>query len=173
MFLLKQRTTIPGFHLALGYTVLYLSLIVLIPLSMLFVKTSSISFSQLVVVVTDTPKNIHKDEVIVEFKFSKNDLISTLTPYMSMNLVNFLKFFPGRYVNCTGFVIELLYGSGFYCARDDLFSPESYLKEQEITLDLKKLDIGKVVHMIERHNIEGRPAQMIAANLMQAFETYC
>ncbi len=32
---------------------------------------------------------------------------------------------------------------------------------------------GKVVHMIERHNIEGRPAQMIAANLMQAFETYC
>ncbi len=32
---------------------------------------------------------------------------------------------------------------------------------------------GKVVHMVERHNIEGRPAQMIAANLMQAFETYC
>lgn len=32
---------------------------------------------------------------------------------------------------------------------------------------------GKVVHMIERHNIEGRPAQMIAANLIEAFETYC
>jgi putative YphP/YqiW family bacilliredoxin len=32
---------------------------------------------------------------------------------------------------------------------------------------------GKVVHMIERHNIEGRSAQMIAANLLQAFETYC
>jgi putative YphP/YqiW family bacilliredoxin len=32
---------------------------------------------------------------------------------------------------------------------------------------------GEVVHMIERHMIEGRPAQMIAANLMQAFETYC
>ena len=32
---------------------------------------------------------------------------------------------------------------------------------------------GKVVHMIERHMIEGRPAQMIAANLMQAFETFC
>ena len=46
MFLLKQRSTIPGFHLALGYTVLYLSLIVLIPLSMLFIKTSSISFSE-------------------------------------------------------------------------------------------------------------------------------
>ncbi|MDR3680896.1 MAG: BrxA/BrxB family bacilliredoxin [Flavipsychrobacter sp.] len=32
---------------------------------------------------------------------------------------------------------------------------------------------GKVVHMIERHMIEGRPAQMIAANLLQAFDTYC
>ncbi len=32
---------------------------------------------------------------------------------------------------------------------------------------------GRVVHMIERHNIEGRSAQMIAANLIQAFETYC
>jgi putative YphP/YqiW family bacilliredoxin len=32
---------------------------------------------------------------------------------------------------------------------------------------------GKVVHMIERHMIEGRPAQMIAANLVQAFEQYC
>ncbi|WP_317047157.1 BrxA/BrxB family bacilliredoxin [Taibaiella soli] len=32
---------------------------------------------------------------------------------------------------------------------------------------------GQVVHMIERHMIEGRPAQMIAANLMEAFEQYC
>lgn len=32
---------------------------------------------------------------------------------------------------------------------------------------------GEVVHMIERHMIEGRPAQMIAANLQQAFEQYC
>ena len=32
---------------------------------------------------------------------------------------------------------------------------------------------GKVVHMIERHHIEGRPAQMIAENLVAAFEEYC
>ncbi len=32
---------------------------------------------------------------------------------------------------------------------------------------------GKLVHMIERHNIEGRSAQMIAENLMGAFDTYC
>lgn len=32
---------------------------------------------------------------------------------------------------------------------------------------------GQLVHMIERHMIEGRPAQMIAANLVDAFERYC
>lgn len=32
---------------------------------------------------------------------------------------------------------------------------------------------GELVHFIERHQIEGRPAQMIARNLMAAFEEYC
>lgn len=32
---------------------------------------------------------------------------------------------------------------------------------------------GKLVHIIERHQIEGRPAQMIAENLIGAFEQYC
>lgn len=32
---------------------------------------------------------------------------------------------------------------------------------------------GQLVHMIERHNIEGRSAQMIADNLIGAFDQYC
>lgn len=32
---------------------------------------------------------------------------------------------------------------------------------------------GKLVHFIERHQIEGRPAQLIAQNLVAAFEAYC
>ncbi|MGZ3838521.1 MAG: BrxA/BrxB family bacilliredoxin [Flavisolibacter sp.] len=32
---------------------------------------------------------------------------------------------------------------------------------------------GQLVHFIERHQIEGRPAQMIATNLIHAFEEYC
>lgn len=32
---------------------------------------------------------------------------------------------------------------------------------------------GKLVHFIERHNIEGRSAQMIAENLIGAFNQYC
>ncbi|HEX5023656.1 MAG TPA: BrxA/BrxB family bacilliredoxin [Agriterribacter sp.] len=32
---------------------------------------------------------------------------------------------------------------------------------------------GKLVHFIERHQIEGRPAQLIAQNLIAAFEEHC
>src|SRR5213078_1381378 len=32
---------------------------------------------------------------------------------------------------------------------------------------------GSLVHFIERHQIEGRPAQVIARNLISAFEEYC
>jgi putative YphP/YqiW family bacilliredoxin len=32
---------------------------------------------------------------------------------------------------------------------------------------------GKLVHFIERHHIEGVPAEAIAANLKAAFEQYC
>jgi bacilliredoxin len=32
---------------------------------------------------------------------------------------------------------------------------------------------GKLVHMIERHQIEGRPAHVIAHNLIAAFGEYC
>jgi putative YphP/YqiW family bacilliredoxin len=32
---------------------------------------------------------------------------------------------------------------------------------------------GKLVHMIERHHIEGRPAQLIAENLQAAYEEFC
>src|SRR4030095_14602390 len=32
---------------------------------------------------------------------------------------------------------------------------------------------GELVHFIERHQIEGRPAQVIAHNLISAFKQYC
>ncbi|MBL7723050.1 MAG: BrxA/BrxB family bacilliredoxin [Chitinophagaceae bacterium] len=32
---------------------------------------------------------------------------------------------------------------------------------------------GQLVHFIERHQIEGRPAQVIAQNLISAFEQHC
>ncbi|HLA34509.1 MAG TPA: sulfate ABC transporter permease subunit CysT [Rhodocyclaceae bacterium] len=51
--LLKQRFhVLPGFGLSLGFTVAYLSLIVLIPLSAVFAKTMTLSFDQFWQVVT-------------------------------------------------------------------------------------------------------------------------
>lgn len=32
---------------------------------------------------------------------------------------------------------------------------------------------GELVHMLERHHIEGRPAELIAENLKDAYNTYC
>ena len=32
---------------------------------------------------------------------------------------------------------------------------------------------GELVHMLERHHIEGRPAELIAENLKDAFDEYC
>lgn len=45
-FTFKQKSILPGFGLSLGFTVLYLSLIVLIPLSAVFLKTSSLNWPQ-------------------------------------------------------------------------------------------------------------------------------
>ena len=32
---------------------------------------------------------------------------------------------------------------------------------------------GELVHMLERHHIEGRPAELIAENLKDAYNEYC
>src|SRR6266700_1491296 len=51
-FTFKQKSILPGFGLSLGFTVVYLSLIVLIPLSATFLKTSSLSWPQFWHIVT-------------------------------------------------------------------------------------------------------------------------
>lgn len=49
----KSRRIIPGFHLSLGYTMLYVSLLVLLPLSMIFIHTMSLSWSAFIDIITD------------------------------------------------------------------------------------------------------------------------
>jgi sulfate transport system permease protein len=48
----KRRSILPGFGLSLGFTLFYLSLIVLIPLSAVFVKTFSLTWHQFWHIVT-------------------------------------------------------------------------------------------------------------------------
>jgi sulfate transport system permease protein len=52
-FKFKQHSVLPGFGLSLGYTVLYLSLLVLLPLSALLWRTSSLSLQEFWDIVTD------------------------------------------------------------------------------------------------------------------------
>ncbi|HEX7811936.1 MAG TPA: sulfate ABC transporter permease subunit CysT [Burkholderiales bacterium] len=51
----RQHSVLPGFNLALGFTLLYLSLIVLIPLSAAFIRTASLSWPEFWTTVT-TPR---------------------------------------------------------------------------------------------------------------------
>jgi sulfate/thiosulfate transport system permease protein len=50
---LKQPSVIPGFGLTLGYTLMYLSLIVLLPLSALFVRSASLSWERFGHIITE------------------------------------------------------------------------------------------------------------------------
>lgn len=52
MALLKRKTMFPGFGLTLGFSVTYLSLIVLIPLAFLFLKTTALSWREIWEIVT-------------------------------------------------------------------------------------------------------------------------
>ena len=48
----KRKNVLPGFSLSLGYTILYLSLLVLIPLAATFIKTTELTFDQFWTIVT-------------------------------------------------------------------------------------------------------------------------
>jgi len=50
--LLRQRSVLPGFDLAMGITLFYLCLIVLVPLSAAFIRTTALTWPGFVEVVT-------------------------------------------------------------------------------------------------------------------------
>ena len=51
-FMAKQKNVLPGFNISIGFTIFYLSLIVLIPLSAAFIKTTELSLAEFWHVVT-------------------------------------------------------------------------------------------------------------------------
>ncbi len=62
-FLLRRHTVLPGFNIALGFTLLYLCLLVLIPLSAAFLKTATLTWEQFWLAVTT-------DRVVASYKLS-------------------------------------------------------------------------------------------------------
>ena len=59
----KKKSILPGFGISLGYTIFYLSIIVLIPIAGLFVKTSALSFQEFWDIITEP-------RVIASYKLS-------------------------------------------------------------------------------------------------------
>lgn len=55
---LRKPSILPGFHLAIGFTLLYLIAIVLIPLSGLFFKTATLTWEQFIHTITE-PRLVH------------------------------------------------------------------------------------------------------------------
>jgi sulfate transport system permease protein len=48
----RKRNVLPGFNLTLGYTLVYLSIIVLLPIAAVFLRTAELSFSEFMAVIT-------------------------------------------------------------------------------------------------------------------------
>ncbi|MEH6948413.1 sulfate ABC transporter permease subunit CysT [Peribacillus asahii] len=59
----KRRNIIPGFGLSLGYTMLYVSILVLLPLSMVFINTTTMNWSQFIETIT-------AERVVASYKLS-------------------------------------------------------------------------------------------------------
>jgi sulfate/thiosulfate transport system permease protein len=75
-----KKQFLPGFGLTFGYSIFYLSIILVIPLSTIFIKTSSISWDKFINIVTDT-------QVISAYKIS---FFTSLTAAFINSLFGFL-----------------------------------------------------------------------------------
>lgn len=92
---MSRRTSpvIPGFGLTLGYTLVYLSLLVLIPLGALFLKTTQLGWSEFLVIIT-APRVLAALKLSFSTAFASallNGVIGTLLAWV---LVRYR--FPGR-----------------------------------------------------------------------------
>src|ERR1700737_4868071 len=84
---------LPGFNLTFGYTLLYMSLIVLIPLSMIFVRTSTLSFPEFWQIVTE-PRSLAAYRLSFGASFIAAMLNAVFGLVIAWVLVRYT--FPGR-----------------------------------------------------------------------------
>jgi sulfate transport system permease protein len=91
--ILKQPTVLPGFGLTLGFTLFYLSLIVLIPLAGLFVKTSALTWDQFWQAVAD-PRTVASYQLTFGLSFVAALINAFFGVIIAWVLVRYS--FPGR-----------------------------------------------------------------------------
>jgi len=88
-----RRSVIPGFGLTMGFTVTYLSLIVLIPLSTLFIKTATISPAQFWATIS-SPRVIAAFELSLSASFAGAAINAVFGLVVAWSLVRYE--FPGK-----------------------------------------------------------------------------
>jgi sulfate/thiosulfate transport system permease protein len=93
--LLRRHSVLPGFDLALGFVVLYVSLLVLIPLSAAFLKTSLLTWEQFVAAVA-SPRVLASYRLTFGASFLAALLNATAGLMVAWVLVRYR--FPGRRV---------------------------------------------------------------------------
>jgi sulfate/thiosulfate transport system permease protein len=89
----RQKRVLPGFGLSMGYTVFYLSLIVLVPLAMLFFKTSQLSFAEFWATVT-APRTLAAYRLSFGTAFVASLINAFFGPLVAWVLVRYS--FPGK-----------------------------------------------------------------------------
>jgi sulfate transport system permease protein len=90
---LKQRSILPGFGLTMGYTVLYLSLVVLIPLSALFLRASQLSWHEFWAIVSE-PRAVASYQLTLSTSLAAAGVNAVLGFVVAWTLVRYR--FPGR-----------------------------------------------------------------------------
>lgn len=89
----KQHSILPGFNLALGFTLLYLSLIVLIPLSAAFIRTAELSWPEFWSIVT-TPRVVASYKLTFGASFAAAAVNAVFGLLVAWVLVRY--HFPGK-----------------------------------------------------------------------------
>src|SRR5271170_3032288 len=90
---LKRRSILPGFGLTMGYTLMYLTVIVLVPLSTIFFKTAELSWTQFWSIVT-APRTVAAYRLSISAAAAGALINSTFGPALAWSLVRYD--FPGR-----------------------------------------------------------------------------
>jgi sulfate/thiosulfate transport system permease protein len=90
---LKRRSILPGFGLTMGYTLMYLTVIVLVPLSTIFFKTAELTWSQFWSIVT-APRTVAAYRLSISAAAAGALINSTFGPALAWSLVRYD--FPGR-----------------------------------------------------------------------------
>ena len=89
----KRKNVLPGFGLSMGITTLYISLLIIIPLSMIFIETSKLSWGEFWKVVT-SDRMLHAYKVSFTTAFSAAFLNAIFGFIIAWVLVRYT--FPGK-----------------------------------------------------------------------------